>query len=256
MASLNFEFFNHWVHQKLGVNLDAYKERQMQRRIANIMEAEGVQTLEEYAKLLERNLEARQRFMEHITINVTEFYRNKDLFQLFEKHMVRLSKEHSNLKIWSAACSIGAEPYTLAMILKNNNVNSFKLTATDIDQTILKRAKEGRYKDSELKNVPTKDLQTHFKKEGTDYLVSDPIKRSVFFKKHDLLKDRYESDCQIIVCRNVTIYFKNEARDEVYQKFADSLVKGGILFTGATETINFSEKFGLKKIDSFIYEKM
>ena len=78
----------------------------------------------------------------------------------------------------------------------------------------------------------------------------------VMFKKHDLLKDRYESNCNIIVCRNVTIYFKNDARDEVYQKFADALVPGGILFTGATETINYCENFGLRKIDSFIYEKM
>lgn len=104
--ALNFEFFNQWVQTKLGVNLSAYKEKQMQRRIQNIMENENVRTLEDYAKLMERDREAKQRFLEHITINVTEFYRNKELFDLFEKHLIRLSKENRNLKIWSAACSI------------------------------------------------------------------------------------------------------------------------------------------------------
>ena len=82
------------------------------------------------------------------------------------------------------------------------------------------------------------------------------MKQRIQFKKHDLLVDSYEKKCDVIVCRNVTIYFKNEARDAVYQKFSDVLVPGGILFTGATETINFSERFGLEKIDSFIYQKI
>ena len=131
--ALNFEFFNQWVQTKLGVNLSAYKEKQMQRRIQNIMENENVRTLEDYAKLMERDREAKQRSLEHITINVTEFYRNKELFDLFEKHLIRLSKENRNLKIWSAACSIGAEPYTLAMLLKKNNLRASQLIATDID---------------------------------------------------------------------------------------------------------------------------
>ena len=255
--ALNFEFFYQWVQTKLCVNLSAYKEKQMQRRIQNIMENENVRTLEDYAKLMERDREAKQRFLEHITINVTEFYRNKELFDLFEKHLIRLSKENRNLKIWSAACSIGAEPYTLAMLLKKNNLRASQLIATDIDQTILMKAREGIYKDSEIRNMPSNEKQLYFTKdEKMLYHLSPEIKRMVMFKKHDLLKDRYESNCNIIVCRNVTIYFKNDARDEVYQKFADALVPGGILFTGATETINYCENFGLRKIDSFIYEKM
>lgn len=255
--ALNFEFFNQWVHTKLGVELSAYKEKQMQRRIQNIMENENVQTLEQYAQLLERDREAKQRFLEHITINVTEFYRNKELFDLFEKHLVRLAKENRSLKIWSAACSIGAEPYTLAMILKKNQIRTTPIIATDIDQTILSKAREGIYKDNEIRNLPVNEKQLYFEKDEKNlYHISPEIKRQVQFKKHDLLKDRYESNCQVIVCRNVTIYFKNDARDAVYQKFADALVPGGILFTGATETINYCENFGLKKIDSFIYEKM
>lgn len=254
--ALNFDFFNQWVEKKLGIQLEAYKERQMQRRIGNIMEAAGYTTLEEYAKHLEKDPVAKQEFLSHITINVTEFYRNKELFEAFEKQIIALSKETPNLKIWSAACSIGSEPYTLSMILKNNQISRGKIIATDLDLDILKRARAGRYTTNEVKNVSPADLQAHFTEEEKEYQVKPHLKAPIQFKQHDLLKDKYEPKCNIIVCRNVTIYFKNEARDEVYQKFSDVLEPGGILFTGATETINFSERFGLKKIDSFIYQKM
>lgn len=253
--ALNFDFFNQWVEKKLGIQLDAYKERQMQRRIGNIVEASGHTTLESYAKHLEQDAVAKQEFLSHLTINVTEFYRNKELFDAFEKQIVALSQTTPELKIWSAACSIGSEPYTLSMILKNNQISRAKIVATDLDVDILKRARTGRYTQSEVKNVPTTDLAQHFTAIDQDYQVKPHVKLPVHFKQHDLLKDRYETKCHIIVCRNVTIYFKNEARDEVYRKFSEVLEPGGLLFTGATETINFSERFGLKKIDSFIYQK-
>lgn len=254
--TLNFEFFNQWVEQKLGIQLDAYKERQMQRRIGNIMQTAGVNTLEAYAKLLETNHAARQEFLSHITINVTEFYRNKDLFEAFEKQIIRKSEAGKMMKIWSAACSIGSEPYTLAMILNNHNIRQAQIVATDIDENCLARGRSGLYKANEIKNIPTAELKKHFSAVGEDFQAQPNLKQRIQFKKHDLLVDSYEKKCDVIVCRNVTIYFKNEARDNVYQKFSDVLEPGGILFTGATETINFSERFGLEKIDSFIYQKM
>lgn len=143
----------------------------MQRRIQNIMESENVRTLEDYAKLMERDREAKQRFLEHITINVTEFYRNKELFDLFSGYLIRLSKENRNLKIWSAACSIGAEPYTLAMLLKKNNLRASQLIATDIDQTILMKAREGIYKDSEIRNMPSNEKQLYLLRMKKCYII-------------------------------------------------------------------------------------
>lgn len=256
MSSLNFVFFNKWVEQNLGIRLDAYKEKQMQRRIGNIMTTFGCSTLEEYAKLLERDKTARNAFVEHLTINVTEFYRNREIFDSFEEVVKKtIIPRQTHPKIWSAACSIGAEPYTLAMILERNHIDG-KIIATDIDKVILDKAHEGIYKKSELKNVPSLDLKNYFTQENEDYLVKTNIKKYVTFKQHDLLKDSYEPMCDVIVCRNVTIYFKPDARDKVYHNFSDVLVSGGIIFTGATETINDCEQFGLRKIDSFIYQKI
>jgi chemotaxis protein methyltransferase CheR len=254
----DFEQFNQWVTDRLGVQLAAYKESQMQRRILTIMENSGAKNLKEYQRLLEKDAVAREAFLTHITINVTEFYRNKELFDAFEKTLLtKIIPQFHLPKIWSAACSIGAEPYTIAMILEKNRLATPTVLATDIDQQILAKAKEGVYRKSELRNVPSGELASYFDvTEKNAYQIKPELKRKVHFKKHDLLKDPYEKNNHVIVCRNVTIYFKSDARDEVYQKFSDALVPGGILFTGATETINFSEKFGLKKIDSFIYQKV
>ncbi|GET14167.1 protein-glutamate O-methyltransferase CheR [Ligilactobacillus agilis] len=256
MSELNFEFFNDWVEKKLGIQLNSYKQKQMQRRIGNIMHTTGAKTLEEYAQILTRDKAARDAFVEHLTINVTEFYRNKEIFESFEETVKQIIlPKYKMPKIWSAACSIGAEPYTLAMILDQNQIKG-KIVATDIDKVILDKAKAGTYKLAELKNLAPTVLERYFTKQDNLYEIKPQIKKYVTFKRHDLLKDSYEPNCHIIVCRNVTIYFNSDARDEVYQKFSDVLMPGGILFTGATETISNCEQFGLKKVDSFIYQKI
>ena len=187
----DFVVFNQWVSDRLGVQLAAYKESQMQRRILTIMEHSGAKNLQEYQRLLEKDVVAREAFLAHITINVTEFYRNKELFAL--------------PKIWSAACSIGAEPYTIAMLLEKNRLATPTVLATDIDQQILTKAKQGVYREHELRNVPIEELANYFEvKERNTYQIKPELKRKVHFKKHDLLKDPYEKNCHVIVCRNVS----------------------------------------------------
>ena len=143
MSELNFEFFNDWVEKKLGIQLNSYKQKQMQRRIGNIMHTTGAKTLEEYAQILTRDKAARDAFVEHLTINVTEFYRNKEIFESFEETVKKIIlPKYKMPKTWSAACSIGAEPYTLAMILDQNQIKG-KIVATDIDKVILDKLRPG-----------------------------------------------------------------------------------------------------------------
>lgn len=257
MIIQDFDQFSSFVESSFGIKLSAYKERQMQRRILNLIEKSGASDYTQYVKLLE-NTDERERFLQYLTINVTDFYRNPEIFSIFEKYMVSIANENNgNLHVWSAACSIGSEPYTLAMILNKHNITKAKITATDLDKVVLQKAKSGIYTKQELRNVNSDDLKTDFNETNDgNYEIKSEFKNCITFKQHDLLKDQYEKNCQIIVCRNVTIYFKPDARDEVYQKFSDALVPGGILFTGATETINFPDKFNLKKIDNFIYQKV
>ncbi|MGL5152059.1 MAG: CheR family methyltransferase, partial [Clostridium sp.] len=161
------------------------------------------------------------------------------------------------LKIWSAACSTGCEPYTVAMILNKITPSvRHNIIATDIDNTILSQAKAGKYTDNEMKNMPSEDLKKYFSYDGKYYSLSDEIKSKITFRKHDLILDRYESDFDVIICRNVVIYFKNEVKNEIYKKFKDALKPGGILFVGATESIYNYKEFGFEKLSTFIYRKV
>lgn len=256
--SLDFDYFYDWAYKNLNINLDAYKETQLQRRIGTVMKSSGATNLREYAKLISSDEKVKRDFLDYITINVTEFFRNKEIFEEFEKIMVEiLEPRFKSINIWSAACSIGAEPYSLAIIMDKNKIPlKNKILATDIDEPILERARRGIYKENEVKNIDKDDLKNYFTIEDKEYHVSDKIKRMVNFKKHDLIVDKYEKGFHAIICRNVTIYFKNETREQIYRKFQESLVPGGIFFTGATESIYNPSDFGLRKLSTFIYEKV
>lgn len=255
---LDYEFFYKWTKSHLNIDLDAYKEKQLQRRIGSVMKSSGASNLREYAKLIEKDDEIRKVFLDYITINVTEFFRNREIFKDFESVVMNnLIPKFKSIKIWSAACSIGSEPYSLAMMMDKNMLKDrCKIIGTDIDDGVLKRAREGIYKEVEVKSLTDDEMKRYFTKQDEDYHIDKGIKDIVSFKKHDLILDDYDEGFHAIVCRNVTIYFKNETKDMIYNKMHNSLVPGGVLFTGATESIYNPGDFGLKKISTFIYEKI
>lgn len=253
-----FEQFYEWAERHLNLELDAYKEKQLQRRINTVMAQSGVTSLEDYSALIQQDSAVRQQFLNYITINVTDFFRNRELFENFEEQLVtNLTPKFHKLRIWSAACSIGSEPYSLAMITEKNNLAlETKILGTDIDEVVLQKARQGKFKEYELKNLPLIEKKEYFKQDGQEYILDNSIKQMVEFKQHDLIRDPYGSNYHAVICRNVTIYFKKEVKDEIYHKLSAALVPGGLLFTGATETIYRPDQFGLNKIGSFIYEKV
>lgn len=255
---MDFNEFHKWVHKELGINLSAYKPEQLNRRINSLMTRVGIKSLEEYTKVIKTDSEQKQKFLDFITINVTEFFRNPELYlELENKIKSELLPNNQNLKIWSAACSIGCEPYTLAMILdKVAPLGRHNIIATDIDNTILSKAKIGEYTKNEMKAVSNADLGKYFEIKDDKYYIDSKIKNKVVFKKHDLILDRYDTDFDLIVCRNVVIYFNNDVKQEIYKKFSESLKKGGLLFVGATESIYNYRDYGFEKASTFIYKKI
>ena len=255
---MEFNEFHKWVHRELGINLSAYKPEQLNRRINSLMTRVGIKSLEEYTRAIKNDSAQRQKFLDFITINVTEFFRNPDLFVELEKQIsIELLPVNKNLKIWSAACSIGCEPYTLAMIL--NRIapgGNHTILATDIYNTILSKAKIGEYTKNEMKSVSSSDMSKYFVQKDDKYYIDDKIKNMVTFKKLDLILDKYETGFDLIVCRNVVIYFNNDVKQEIYKKFSDSLKKGGLLFVGATESIYNYRDYGFEKASTFIYKKI
>lgn len=255
---MDFNEFHKWVHKELGINLSAYKPEQLNRRINSLMTRVGIKTLDEYSKVIKNNSEQKQKFLDFITINVTEFFRNPELFVDLEKQILKeLLPNTPSLKIWSAACSIGCEPYTVGIILdKLTPSGRHNIIATDIDDTILARAKVGEYTKNEMKGVNNADLSKYFKIKDDKYYIESKIKNMVTFKKHDLILDRYETGFDLIICRNVVIYFNNDTKQDIYKRFSNSLKKGGLLFVGATESIYNYRDYGFEKASTFIYKKI
>ncbi|MDD3223542.1 MAG: protein-glutamate O-methyltransferase CheR [Clostridium sp.] len=255
---MDLEQFKTWVHKEFGINLFAYKSNQLHRRILSLMSRVGADSIDDYVKLLKNDYAQRQKFLDFITINVTEFFRNPELFKELKNEIEKYSANvNKNLKIWSAACSIGAEPYSIGMLLDEmNNGGRSSILATDIDSTILNRAKAGEFNENEVKNVEQRYLQKYFKIQDDKYIIDKKIKDMVTFKKHDLILDNYDSNFDLIVCRNVVIYFNQDVKEKIYEKFSNSLKKGGLLFVGATESIYNYKDYNFEKASTFIYRKL
>ena len=251
---MEFTEFHNWVYKEIGLSLNSYKPTQLNRRIGSLMERVGVKTLEEYTKLLKEDAVEREKFMDHITINVTEFFRNPEFFEALRKNLLsEIIPNRNNIKIWSAGSSMGCEAYSLAMMFDDmNDKVSYSILATDIDKNILAKARKGVYSAADVKTLDKKYLDKYFNKYDDKYIVDSKVN----FKRHDLILDSYEKDFDLILCRNVIIYFKDEVKQKIIEDFIKSLKVGGLLFVGATESINTYKTSGLEKLSPFIYKKI
>ena len=254
----DYEYFKKAIFDLTQIDLSSYKEKQMKRRIDTLIAKHKITGYENYVQLIKTDKEKFEEFVSYLTINVSEFYRNPDQWALMDKEIIPelISKFGKNLKIWSAACSTGDEPYSLVMALsKHIPLNQIKIFATDIDKQILEKAKLGLYSEKSIENVPDEFKKKYFTQIGGSYKISDEIKSRVEFKQHNLLKDTYPTGMHMIVCRNVLIYFTEEAKDEVFKKYYDSLASKGILFIGSTEQIINYKDIGYNRKNSFYYDK-
>lgn len=255
---MDYEGFKAAVFKLTSIDLNAYKEQQMKRRIDTLISRNKISGYEDFVKALKGDKELFEEFVSYLTINVSEFYRNPEQWELMDKQFIPMliEKFGKNLKIWSAACSTGDEPYSLVMALSRHlPLNQIKIIATDIDKQILAQAKVGIYNEKSIASVP-KDLRDkYFTKIGNSYQISNEIKSRVDFRQHNLIKDPYPDKCDFIICRNVLIYFTEEAKDDVFRKFCKSLKTGGFLFIGSTEQIMNHREMGYERKNSFYYEK-
>lgn len=254
----DYEYFKKEILALTAIDLDCYKEKQMKRRIDTLITKHKIDGYDKYIQGLKTDKDLFDEFINYITINVSEFYRNPDQWKLMDEEVFPdlINKYGKNLKIWSAACSTGDEPYSLVMALsKHLPLNNIKIFATDLDKQVIAKAKVGVYSEKSILSVPPEMKKKYFTQVGPSYKISDEIMARVEFKEHNLLKDPYPTDCHLIVCRNVLIYFTEEAKEEVFRKFNKSLVNGGVLFIGSTEQIINYKEIGYDRKNSFFYQK-
>ena len=254
----NYEWFKAEILKLTKIDLNFYKEKQMRRRIDTLVTKNGAKSYEDYVALIKKDKALFEQFVNFLTINVSEFYRNPDQWKLMDESVIPklLVNNNRQIKIWSAACSTGDEPYSLAMAFsKHIPLSNIKILATDIDKQVIQHAQVGLYNAKSIVGVPDDMKKKYFTQVGSSYQIADEIKKCVEFKEHNLLKDIYPKDFDLILCRNVVIYFTDEAKDMIYQKFFESLKKKGVLFIGSTEQISNYKDIGFERLSSFYFQK-
>lgn len=257
MEDKDFALFIKKVKDYTAIDLAQYKEAQMKRRLTTLRQKKGYHSFSDFFDAMMKDKAVFYEFLDRMTINVSEFWRNPNRWEVLEKDfMPQIVKLNRKPKIWSAACSTGEEPYTLAMILAEQTKGSdVQILATDIDEGALEKARKAVYPDRSIRDVPAAYLKKYFKQEQLTFSITDDLKRVIKFQKQNLLVDTFEEGFDLIVCRNVMIYFTEEAKHLLYHKFAKALKVGGILFVGSTEQIFSPGQYGLEPADTFFYRK-
>ncbi|WP_067933608.1 CheR family methyltransferase [Alicyclobacillus kakegawensis] len=251
----DFDAFMHAFRKRLGLDLTFYKRPQLERRIRSFQIRHHYPNLNALAEAVTQDAKLRQAFLDKITINVSEFFRNPERWRALWPWIERL--QVAPVRVWSSACATGEEPYTLAILFEQHGV-SYRILATDIDESALAAAQDGVYRLHQLRSLPDSERNRYFVPQpGGSWRIQPRLQRHIGFLQHDLFSDALPPGApfHLIVCRNVLIYFTEEGKDRVITKLADALAPGGILFVGSTEQFLQSHRYGLVNVAPFLYQK-
>jgi len=251
LSQQDFELFQNLINKKTGIFLDERKKYFLESRISSRMEEYCLTSVREYWHLVNTDPNEFSTFVESITIPETYFFRDYPQLKMFAEDILpvvceeKRKKFSKNLKIWSAGCSTGEEPYTLAIILREMiegfNTWSVDILGTDISKKALKRCREATYNARSIKDVPLEYKKKYFISSNTHYIVKPEVKKLVRFDYLNLIdKTRMQAmkGIDFIFCRNVLIYFDFENSKKVIGYFYDALNKGGYIFLGSSESIS------------------
>lgn len=267
MKEQSFDMLTESIFQTLGFNAHQYEIKHLKRRIQTRMNSTKTRDYKEYIDVLHNNAEERERLKSALTVNVTEFFRNPEVYMVFESKILpsTLKDKEENkekLRIWSLGCSTGKEPYTIAMILaealeRRNSQVKAQIIATDIDKDALKKARSAQYKS--IINTP-KRYSVKYLEEHSDgqYRIKNTAKNLVTFKKHDIFTDKPLKKIDIIFCRNMIIYFNRESKNQIYKLFNQTLGIGGHLILGKAESFIKHREYGFDVAEkkSHIFRKI
>ncbi|HHU75570.1 MAG TPA: protein-glutamate O-methyltransferase CheR [Firmicutes bacterium] len=260
MPPINWDYssFKAAFFKRTGLELERYKDKQMERRIRQFMQRKEKPNFRLFFEYLSSTPSALEDFMNYLTINTSEFFRDEKVYdRLQEEIFVELLKrEKGMLRFWSAGCSVGAEPYTIAIAMDLlQSLERTEVVASDLDDKALEIARQGLYSRKMLGKTREDIIKRYFLAKGENYEVIPKIKEVVTFWRHNLLTDPPYRNCHMIFCRNVFIYFKPETQEFLLERFSSVLKPGGYLVIGSAEYISDPAKLGLTKRHNSIYQK-
>lgn len=242
----DFEHLKKKVSKILEFDCRNYSNTFLVRRIDSRLRANSLKTYKEYADFLDKNPEEHKKLDKELTIHVTDFFRDQAMWDVFIKSVIpKLIEEkgsNKRIRVWSAGCSSGEEPYSIAMcfheVLKDKvSEYNIKIVGTDYDSETIKKAKAGVYPESKLKDLDDSFVRKYFEKKGNNYHVLPDIKSIVDLQKGDIFSPIKPRNNDIIFCRNTVIYFEKDAKTNLYLDFYENLNKGGFFIMGKTEIL-------------------
>jgi chemotaxis protein methyltransferase CheR len=237
-----FTLVKRFIEQNLKIQCSNYKEDYIKRRLLSRMGSTGTSTYAEYLRYLRANAPELELLRNALTINVTEFFRDTEVYDLLKKEIFpALFALGKKVRIWCAGCSTGEEAYSIAMILHEAMMMDRKISgqiyATDIDEVVLGKAKEGIYTEKVMNKLSEARIHRHFTRlSDGNFQVKSHLKELIRFRPHDLMSGQPVSRfLDLITCRNVTIYFTEKQKDDLARMFHGALITGGYYVMGKTE---------------------
>ncbi len=261
-----FKQIRDFIYELTGIFIPDTKKYFIENRLSKRLQENGLKSFEEYIDFLRYSSNGSElaRLMDSITTNETYFFREPNQLNLLvEKIMPQMlaNRKTKDLRIWSAACSTGEEPYSISILLRDKTALKAELIGSDISASALESARRAVYNSYSVRNVPEQYLKRYFKPNGHSYELDPCIKNSVRFMKINLIDDkdlRLVKNVDVIFCRNVLIYFDNASKHKCISALYDRLSDGGYLFIGTSETLhNITRAFKPVVMDKVVvYQKI
>ncbi len=239
------------IYEERGMDFRDYKKASIKRRVQKRLEANNLTTYIQYMDFLDRHPEEYSLLFDTLLINVTEFFRDPEAFEILEKNvipkMISRKRKGDTIRIWSAGCASGEEPYSIGILLaealgESINAYEIRIYATDIDESALIEARRGDFSESKLKNVKKEFIDKYFTRENGNYRIGRTIRQMVVFGRQNLTTDAPISHLDLIVCRNVLIYFNLELQNKLLMRFHYALNRDGYIFFGKSESMLVGSK--------------
>jgi chemotaxis protein methyltransferase CheR len=237
------------IYDASGYDFSNYSTPSLHRRFQRFVDLKKISNLSGFIEQLQNDSLLLNEFIEEITVNVTEMFRDPYFFNIFKKEVLPQLNELPSIKIWHAGCSTGEEPYSMAIVLKEAGIlDKAIIYATDINQSVLQTAASGKYSIDLLKSYESNYKESELKGNFADYydlvegnlIFKEELRKKIIFSTHNLVTDSGFNKFDLIICRNVLIYFNKQLQDQILQTFYNSLNNHGFLALGSKETIMFS----------------
>jgi chemotaxis protein methyltransferase CheR len=262
LENVAYQKLKRLLHETVGLDCNGYRDEYLKRRFAIRLRATGTNTYRRYVRYLQKNPEEYNLVIDNLVINYTTFFRDNDVYVHLEKSVLPRLFKSNKVRIWSAGCATGEEPYSLAILvhkLLGEKLSDYdvKILASDLDEDALAKAVKAEYSKKQLNGMRASLIAKYFSNNSELYQVKDFVKQLVSFEKHDLMKPSLRKGFDLILCRNVMIFFSRESQQQIHMHFCNALREGGYLVIGKAEVLSGepSAKFLCDDVNCRVYQK-